>query len=64
MLGSDPGQGLASEVGELLDCRVDVGEVVFQLLDLRLEAFDLCGFRVRGFSGLLKLLEAVLEFGA
>ena len=36
----------------------------FSLLDLRLEAFDLCGFRVRGFSCLLQLLEAVLEFGA
>ena len=64
MLGSDPGQGLASEVGEILDYRIRLGKIDFELFNLCFEAFDLSGFRVRGFAGLPQLLEPVLEFGA
>ena len=64
VLGSDPGQGLASEVGEILDCRIRLGKIGFELFDFCFEAFDLSDSRVRGFSGLLQLLEPVLEFGA
>ncbi|WP_396932271.1 hypothetical protein [Mycolicibacterium sp.] len=41
MLGSDPGQGLNPEFGELLDCRVSLDKSGFQLFDFCFEAFDL-----------------------
>jgi hypothetical protein len=64
VLSGDPGQGLASEVGKFLDCRISLGESIFQLLNLCLETFDLCGPGIRGFSNSLKLLDAVFELGA
>ena len=64
VLGRDPGQGLASEVGEILDYRIRLGKIDFELFNLCFEAFDLSDSRVWGFSGLLELLKPVLEFGA
>ena len=64
VLGSEPGQSSASEVGEIVDCRIRLGKNGFKLADLCFEAFDLSDSRVRGFSGLLQLLKPVLEFGA
>jgi hypothetical protein len=64
VLGSEPGQSLAPEVGEILDRRISLGKIGFELVDLRFEAFDLSGFRIRGFAGLLQMLEPALEFGA
>ena len=64
VLGSEPGQSSASEVGEILDYRIRLGEIDFELFKLCFEAFDLSDSRVRGFSGLLQLLKPVLEFGA
>jgi len=64
VLGRDPGQGLGSEVGEILDCRICLGKIDFELVDLCFEAFDLSDSRIRGFAGLPQLLKPVLEFGA
>jgi hypothetical protein len=64
VLGRDPGQGLASEVGEILDYRIRLGKINFELFNLCFEAFDLSDSRIRGFAGLPQLLKPVLEFGA
>jgi hypothetical protein len=64
VLGRDPGQGLASEVGEILDYRIRLGKISFELFNLCFEAFDLSDSRIRGLSGLPQLLKPVLEFGA
>jgi hypothetical protein len=64
VLGSEAGQGLAPKIGEILDCRISLDNTDFELANLGLEAFDLRCFRIRGFSGLLHLLESMLELSA
>jgi hypothetical protein len=63
VLGCEPGQGLASEAGEVADSGVWLGGLLFQPGDLVLEPGDLDVAGVWPFVGMAEFFEALFEFG-